>query len=288
MVKGGTMRKYILIGLVLILFAFPAQAANKFYWATGLTGGGAALDGIDGTGLAAGDAAIVILDSGTNQPIFYFYRLQASSAAEASPTVIVPNSNAGTSAWHLSGVVLDSTQGITLGSAGVKLSASNGSITILGLGDGQDEDMKIDLNTTANQITISSPASSADTVSLSALNLVTTGNINGGIKVEKDDDSLAAAQCYGTFHWYSGGAETITLPAAVVGMNLCVYASDATVKNIDPNGTDTIVLNGTALTAGYQIESPGAAGNFICLMSFTANQWTTLGQSGVWITHGAD
>jgi hypothetical protein len=71
-------------------------------------------------------------------------------------------------------------------------------------------------------------------------------------------------------------------------MNLCVYASDATVKNIDPNGTDTIVLTTAALAAGYQIKSPGAAGDFICLVCFTANQWTAVGRSGVWVTHGAD
>ena len=98
------MRKYILISLVIILFAFPAQAANKFYWATGLTGGGAALDGIDGAGLAAGDAAIVIIDSGTNVPMVYFYRLQASSAALSSPNIIRPTANAGTSSWHLANI----------------------------------------------------------------------------------------------------------------------------------------------------------------------------------------
>jgi hypothetical protein len=123
-------------------------------------------------------------------------------------------------------------------------------------------------------------------ISFSALNLVTTGTISGAIATEKDDNSLAAAQCYGTFHWYSGGAETTTLPAAVVGMNFCAYSSDASVKKLDPNETDTIVLNGTALAAGYMIKSPGAVGDFICLACFTANQWTTLGQSGVWVTNG--
>lgn len=154
------------------------------------------------------------------------------------------------------------------------------------------EAIALDLDTgTANQVAWKNRTTSSTGItdmSFSALNLVTTGTINGAIKIEKDDNSLAAEQCYGTFHWLSGGAETTTLPAAVVGMNLCFYASDATVKHIDPNGTDTIVLTTAALAAGYQIESPGAAGDFICLVSFTVNQWTALGRSGVWITHGAD
>jgi hypothetical protein len=110
----------------------------------------------------------------------------------------------------------------------------------------------------------------------------------GSIPTVKDDVSLDATQVYGHIHWLSGGAKTVTLPAAVVGMNFGIYSSDATVKNIDPNGTDTIVLTTVALNAGYQIESPGAAGDFIFLVCFTANQWTAMQRSGVWISHGAD
>jgi hypothetical protein len=114
--------KYFIALLLCLGLAVSANAASKMYWATGLTGGGDALDGIDGAGLAAGDGAIVILDSGTNAPVFYVYRLQASSASESSPNVIVPNSNAGTSAWHLSGVIANG------GLAGSRIVAS-GSVT---------------------------------------------------------------------------------------------------------------------------------------------------------------
>lgn len=73
--------------------------SNKIYGAISLTGGGAgALDAIDGATLADGDMAIVITSS---RP--HIYRLNASSgAAENSPLVITPDTNAGTKRWLLS------------------------------------------------------------------------------------------------------------------------------------------------------------------------------------------
>jgi len=94
------MKKFFIALIILLLTVTYAYSA-KFYWATGLTGGGGALDGIDGTDLVAGDAAIVVLDSGTNAPVLYFYRLQASGTGETSPVVISPNYNAGNNRWHL-------------------------------------------------------------------------------------------------------------------------------------------------------------------------------------------
>ncbi len=70
--------------------------ANNFYAAIVLIGGGTgALDAIDGAALADSDAAIVQTD-GTA----YFYHLDATSgAAESSPDVITPDTNAGTKRW---------------------------------------------------------------------------------------------------------------------------------------------------------------------------------------------
>jgi hypothetical protein len=74
--------------------------ASKGYGAIGLTGGGTgALDKIDGSILNDGDAAFVI-DAVNNN--FYTYTLVADSgAAEASPTVISPDANAGNKRWVL-------------------------------------------------------------------------------------------------------------------------------------------------------------------------------------------
>lgn len=75
--------------------------ANNFYGAILLSGGATgALDAIDGAGLADLDAAIVQTDG-----VVYFYSLDATSgAAESSPGIISPDTNAGTKRWILQGV----------------------------------------------------------------------------------------------------------------------------------------------------------------------------------------
>ena len=72
-------------------------------------------------------------------------------------------------------------------------------------------------------------------------------------------------------------ATTLTLPSAVAGMSFCVYSTDANVKTIEPNGSDVITLDGAALTAGHNITSDGAAGDFICMISQAANNWVSFG-----------
>ena len=54
------------------------------------------------------------------------------------------------------------------------------------------------------------------------------------------------------------------------------------------NTSDTIVLDGTALTAGNAIDSPGNRGDFICLMAINTSTWVSLGRSGTWIDGEAD
>lgn len=96
--------KRIAVALIFILVlsvGVSAEAVNKFYWASCRTGGGDCLDGVDGAGLVAGDAAEVVMDAGSTTPEIYIYRLYASSASESDPFVIAPDSNPGTLRWHL-------------------------------------------------------------------------------------------------------------------------------------------------------------------------------------------
>ncbi len=73
--------------------------AKTVYLRTALTGGGLALDGIDGSLLGDADVAFVMYSSVT-----YFYLLDADlGGAESSPDIIAPDTNPGNKRWVLQG-----------------------------------------------------------------------------------------------------------------------------------------------------------------------------------------
>ena len=113
-------------------------------------------------------------------------------------------------------------------------------------------------------------------------NATIAGNLFGKIEIIEDDNSLSAAQCHGGIDFLAG-AETTTLPAAVEGMSIAVYSTDATVKTIDPNGTDHIWLDGVDNGAGNSIDSPGDIGDYIYLVARSDGNWYSLGRCGLWI-----
>lgn len=95
----------LLLAVALAVFAVVVSLdltstalAKTAYHRTALTGNTAAsLDGIDGAGLTDGDFAFVMASS-----VLYSYILDDDSgAAESSPAVISPDSNAGTKRWVL-------------------------------------------------------------------------------------------------------------------------------------------------------------------------------------------
>ncbi|MFB5606351.1 MAG: hypothetical protein ACE5R7_08700, partial [Nitrosarchaeum sp.] len=104
--------KKLLFSFLIVLFLVNFSFAASFYPATAINGGGAgALDKIDGAGLANADVAIVVLENnGTYGNALLVYVLDAdSAAAESSPSVISPDTNAGTKRWELAGTVQTST-----------------------------------------------------------------------------------------------------------------------------------------------------------------------------------
>lgn len=178
------------------------------------------------------------------------------------------------------------TNGLLIGATGVKITSDNdGAITFTGNSAGYDEDLTINLDDTENTAVFSS-STGVTKLDFSALNLATTGIITGAMNTNSDANGMSAAEMttagmYGTMFWATG-AGTWALPGAATGMNFCVYSTTAAAVVINPDDGDTIVLNGTALSAGDSITSASGAGDFICLLAKDANTWYTLGRSGTW------
>jgi len=186
----------------------------------------------------------------------------------------------------LTSLTLGNTDGVLIGATGVKITSDNdGAITFTGNSAGYDEDLTINLDDTENTAVVSS-STGVTKLDFSALNLATTGIITGAMNTNSDANGMSAAEMttagmYGTMFWATG-AGTWALPGAATGMNFCVYSTTAAAIVINPDDGDTIVLNGTALSAGDSITSASGAGDFICLLAKDANTWYTLGRSGTW------
>lgn len=147
-----------------------------------------------------------------------------------------------------------------------------------------DEDLQL-TKTGANGITL---GTSTDVTTLTtALNFASTGNISGKIPMISKSANYtlgtdSAQEAYGYMVWLDGNATTLTLPAVAAGMSVCAYSADATVKYVDPNGSDGIRNGATRDTDGDAIKSAAALGDFVCLVGDGADGWTVLGKSGTW------
>ncbi|MCK5018173.1 MAG: hypothetical protein KAS32_14045, partial [Candidatus Peribacteraceae bacterium] len=124
-------------------------------------------------------------------------------------------------------------------------------------------------------------------LNFSALNLATTGTIQGAINISSDADGMTqgeitTAGIYGTA-FFATGAGTWDLPAAAAGMSFVLYSTTAAAIIINPDDADTITYGGTKDTAGHQIASPSAAGDYICMIALDGTDWYVFGHSGTWV-----
>lgn len=165
-------------------------------------------------------------------------------------------------------------------------SISNASDTVLALSADSGETLTLDLDTaTDNQIEIGT-SSGVTELSFAALNLITTGTINGKTyqATYGTGQALSDKEVSGSIIYVSA-AVTITLPAVSscgIGSSVVIYSTGANTVTVDVDAGDRIVLDGTALDDGDTIDSAGAAGDFICLVADSADGWRTLGRSGTW------
>ena len=78
---------------------------------------------------------------------------------------------------------------------------------------------------------------------------------------------------------YYGATGEIDLPAGEDGMNLIIYNTGAFTLTIDPNGTETIVRDGTLQSGGVSMTLDSGAGHYVCMV-YDGATWITLGYSG--------
>jgi hypothetical protein len=131
---------------------------------------------------------------------------------------------------------------------------------------------------------------------ITTTNIVATGgNITGltsltsNVTVITDSATanVTAAQMMGQTHVVTG-AYTLSLPTAAIGYNARFFASTAAAYSIDVvTGTDIIVLNGTALTAGYKATSDGTIDASIYCECIVAGKYICTATQGLFIDGGA-
>lgn len=87
--------------------------------------------------------------------------------------------------------------------------------------------------------------------------------------------------------FYISGATTILHPATAK-YSAMYYSTAANTIKVDPQSAWMVItLDGTALTAGNEIDSEGSAGDYIAIHNYSATLAYTLGRSGTWADGGA-
>ena len=123
------------------------------------------------------------------------------------------------------------------------------------------------------------------------------GTTAGTIRAKLDEDAepasdtLSANQCSGGLisNYGQTGDVTLTLPAVAAGLHFTVLLGTTVAKyfRLDPNASEVIYLDGTALTGGYYVGLASAvAGACIQFVAFqtgaSAWAWAATTISGAW------
>lgn len=96
--------------------------------------------------------------------------------------------------------------------------------------------------------------------------------------ITTDPYTISATLAKGGILYY-GATGTVNLPAGEDGMNLIIYNTGDYTITIDPNGTETIVRDGTQQGAGVSMTLDAGAGHYVCLV-YDGGTWITLGYNG--------
>jgi hypothetical protein len=174
---------------------------------------------------------------------------------------------------------------LILGAAGVQFTGDgDGAVTLLGRGDGSDENMTINLDDTANIIGVSSSTG------------VTAMRLDMGLQANLVFNSYTSAQTL-TYAAHNSSivqmttADEVTLwdcETAGVGAFVMLWARDAEKIEVVPASGDHFNLfAGTALTADYELDMAATAGTKITLMCTADDTWSVYSETAASVTGGA-
>lgn len=79
---------------------------------------------------------------------------------------------------------------------------------------------------------------------------------------------------------YVTGAATLTIPAVASGASFTVVTVGAVAVSVDPNASDLIYLNGTALADGDKITNASTTGDMAVITYFDGTGWIATTNSG--------
>ena len=135
-----------------------------------------------------------------------------------------------------------------------------------------------------NDISLTSN-SGAGTIQVNG-DITASGTLSAGINTlsVSGNTTLTAAQCLGTTV-YCDGAATITLPAIAAGMSVEILTIGAAAISVDPNVSDKLWLEGTALDDGDKASNLTVSGDVAVFKYFSADGWYVASNS--WTDGGA-
>lgn len=264
----------------------------SFYPATGaLTGGGTgALDKITST--ADKDAAIVMFnDEATYGNAFMPFTLDVDGGGTESAPWLIDSGDGGNEDWELTDVYANElyTKPVDDGYMYFDPDTASESDWYIGPNhdSGGDDNDSLEFRQSATAGTSVELELETDG------DLVITGAVVGKTRWGSDitanitlGDDTGAEEVHGVIYQVTAAC-TVTLEAAATvgfGSTVMLYVRDASETVIvEVDNADKINLHGTPLDAGDTIDSPGNAGDFICLIATTdadgsgTDGWITLG-----------
>jgi archaellin len=137
------------------------------------------------------------------------------------------------------------------------------------------------LSAVTTDATLSGSGTAADPIGLAA-DCDHTGTIRSLLKIvnKTANASLTAAECRGAVVTNAGAAGTLefTLPAAVVGASVTIYAKEAEIIEAIPAGGERF----SSAAADEQLDSEGDLGNSLTLVCMETGVWEVVSSSGTW------